>query len=138
MRNYPRNSPQAAGRLVALGLMADGHVRSRELQALERLGASARLGLPPDGLGQLLHTLCEDLLASASGSSTGLAPLGEAELAALLREVDDPSLQREVLALLDAAARADGHLAEAENTLLGAAVRHWGPAALGLPVHATP
>lgn len=136
MRNYPRNSPQAAGRLVALGLMADGHVCSRELQALERLGASARLGLPPDGLGPLLHTLCEDLLASAVGSTSGLAPLGEAELAALLREVDDPALQREVLALLDAATRADGHLAEAENTLLGAAMRHWGPAALGLPVRA--
>jgi hypothetical protein len=134
MRNYPRNSPQAAGRLVALGLMADGHVCSQELRTLERLGASARLGLPPDGLSALLHTLCEDLLAGAAGSAIGLGPLGDAELAALLSEVDDPALQREVLALLDAAARADGHLAEAENALLAAATRHWGPAALGMPV----
>ena len=136
MRSYPRNSPQAAGRLVALGLMADGHVCSRELQVLERMGAAERLGLAPEGLAQLLHTLCEDLLACAEASPMGLAPLGEAELAALLREVDDPALQREVLALLDAATRADGHLAEAENALLGAAVRQWGPSALGLPATA--
>ena len=132
MRNYPRNSPQAAGRLVALGLMADGHVCSRELQALERLAASARLGLPPDGLGQLLHTLCEDLLASAESNTSGLSALGEPELAALLREALRDWVRQD--SLLDAATRADGHLAEAENALLGAAIHHWGPAALGLPV----
>ncbi|MFM2118860.1 MAG: hypothetical protein RL722_328, partial [Pseudomonadota bacterium] len=36
MRHYPRNSPQAAARLVALTLVADGHLAPAELEALAR------------------------------------------------------------------------------------------------------
>ena len=34
MRSYPRNSPQAAARIVALLLIADGHVSRSEMDAL--------------------------------------------------------------------------------------------------------
>ena len=37
MRTYPTNSPQSAARIVALTLVADGHVSPEELDALERL-----------------------------------------------------------------------------------------------------
>lgn len=45
MRTYPRNSPQAAARIVALAMLADGHVCRSEIEALERCDAAARLGL---------------------------------------------------------------------------------------------
>lgn len=54
------------------------------------LGATARLGLAPGQLPQVLHTLCEDLL---------LAGVDEPTLAALMAEVEGPELQRTVLAL---------------------------------------
>lgn len=126
MRTYPRNSPEAAARLVALVLLADGHACSSEFEVLERLGATARLGLAPGQLPQVLHTLCEDLLLGMGCGGALLAGVDEQTLAALMAEVDDPELQRTVLALALAAARADRHLAEGEAVVLDAAVRHWG------------
>lgn len=126
MRTYPRNSPEAAARLVALVLLADGHVCSSEFEALERLDATTRLGLAPGQLPQVLHTLCEDLLLGTGCDGSMLASVDQQVLAALMAEVDDPELQRTVLALAVAAARADRHLAEGEALVLDAAVRHWG------------
>lgn len=88
MRTYPRNSPEAAGRLLALVLLVDGHVCRRELDALQQQGVAAALG-------------------------------------ALLREVDEPRLQREVLRLAQSVAAADHHLADGEHFLLDAARRYW-------------
>ena len=36
MRTYPSNSPEAAARIVALAMLADGNVCHREMQALTR------------------------------------------------------------------------------------------------------
>ena len=38
MRSYPTNSPQAAARIVALTLLADGHVDGIEMDALDLSG----------------------------------------------------------------------------------------------------
>ena len=62
MRHHPRNSPAAAARLVALALIADGHVCRSELAALRQAGAETALGLAPGELGEVLQGLCEDLL----------------------------------------------------------------------------
>ena len=48
MRSYPRNSPEAAARIVALVLVADGHVCRSEFDALNQLDATGQLGLDPD------------------------------------------------------------------------------------------
>ena len=45
MRPYPIDSPQAATRLLAMALVADGHYAPCELRTLDRLDASRRLGL---------------------------------------------------------------------------------------------
>ena len=45
MRNYPRNSPQAAARIVALLLIADGHVSRSEMDALYGRDIERELGL---------------------------------------------------------------------------------------------
>ena len=37
MRTYPSNSPEAAARIVALAMLADGNVCHREMQALDAL-----------------------------------------------------------------------------------------------------
>ena len=47
MRSYPRNSPEAAARIVALMLISDGHVCSSEFDILKQLGAERELGLEP-------------------------------------------------------------------------------------------
>lgn len=126
MRSYPVNSPEAAGRLVALVLLADGHVCRSELEILERLDAAAALGLPPNALPKLVHTLCEDLLTGADASGSLMASVDEKTLACLMAEVDDPALQREVVRLAQAAVAADRHIAEGEAWVLDAAIHYWG------------
>ena len=65
MRSYPRNSPHAAARIVALSLLADRNLCKSELEALERLGAHAKLGLSLAELHTVVHDLCQDLLAAS-------------------------------------------------------------------------
>jgi hypothetical protein len=140
MRSYPRNSPEAAGRIVALVLLADGHVCSSEIEVLRRLDAGRTLGLPPGGFQRLLQQLSEDLMDGLCATGSLLSSLDEATLRALLCEVDAPELQREVLRLVRAAVAADRHLAEAEQVVIEAARRHWpqadADAAAALPLAA--
>jgi uncharacterized tellurite resistance protein B-like protein len=125
MRNYPRNSPQAAARLLALTMIADGNVCRSEVDTLCRLGVEAELGLPPGGLPEVLQTLCEDLLQSAASSGSLTCCIDDAMLDSLLRDVDDPALQRKLVAAIAAATAADGHLADAEQRVLDAMRRCW-------------
>jgi hypothetical protein len=126
MRSYPRNSPEAAARIVALVLIADGHVCHSELEALKRMEGSRELGLAPDGMSHVVQSLCEDLLLGAYASGSVMASVDESALASLMAEVDDPALQGKVLRLAVAATRADRHLAHGEALVLEAARRHWG------------
>lgn len=126
MRSLPRNSPEAAARLVALVLISDGHVCRSEFEGLHALHAEGRLGLAPGALPEILHQLCEDLLATAPAASGLAQAVDEAIVQSLLDEVDDPALQRLVFELAMAATRADGHAAEGELSLLGTMIVRWG------------
>ena len=125
MRSYPHNSPEAAARIVALVLISDGHVCSSEFDILKQLGAEQALGLEPQLLPHIVHTLCEELLASGYESGSLMSNVDDNALASLMAEVSDPALQRTVLRLSLAAARADGHLADGETLVVEAARHHW-------------
>lgn len=126
MRSYPRNSPEAAARIVALTLIADGHVCRSEFDVFEQLDGPRELGLQPGGLPGIVKTLCEDLLMGHHDRGLMLDGVDDWTLASLMAEVDEPALQRAVLRLAVAAARADHHLADGEALVLAAARRHWG------------
>jgi hypothetical protein len=125
VRSYPHNSPEAAARIVALVLISDGHVCSSEFDILKQLGAEHELGLEPQLLPHIVHTLCEELMASGYASGSLIDNVDDSTLAALMAEISDPVLQRTVLRLALAAARADGHLADGETMVLDAVRRHW-------------
>lgn len=125
MRSYPRNSPEAAARIVALVLIADGHVSRSEIDALQHLDTERTLGLEPGQFGPIIHALCEDLLVASYGNGGLIDSVDDATLASVMAEVDCLPLQRKVLALAAAAAGADHHLAEPEELVLAAAHRHW-------------
>ena len=125
MRSYPRNSPEAAARIVALVLISDGHVCSSEFDILKQLGAERELGLEPQLLPHIVHTLCEELLASGYETGSLMSNVDDSALASLMAEISDPALQRTVLRLCLAAARADGHLADGETLVVDAARHHW-------------
>jgi len=125
LRTYSRNSPQACARIVALAMLADGHFCKTELDVLARMDADAQLGLEPEELKAIVHTLCEDLFYSSLGS-WGPANLDSGTLNALLAEIDDLELRVTVLGLCVAVTEADEHLAEGEMRVLVAASEQWG------------
>ncbi|CAB3648006.1 hypothetical protein LMG24238_00918 [Paraburkholderia sediminicola] len=127
MRTYPRNSPQAAARIVALALTSDGHVSSSEELALESLDIAGQLGLAPEQFAQIVQTLCEDQSVANTPFAPPVGQLGAALLTTLLDEIDDPALRRKVMRLCIAVAIADNYLADGEIALLAAVFNAWGP-----------
>lgn len=125
MRSYPHNSPEAAARILALVLISDGHVCSSEYDILKQMGAERELGLEPNLLPHIVHTLCEELLAGAHETGSLIGKVDDRALASLMAEISDPALRRKVLRLCLAVTRADGHLADGETVVLEAARHHW-------------
>lgn len=126
MRRYPRNSPAAAARIVAMTLVADGRLCRNEVAAIERLGVTTRLGLSTSELSGVVRAFCEDLLDIAHLTSADSCRVDPATMASLLAEVDDPALRAQVLALCLELAEADAHVDDGESTVLVALVEHWG------------
>lgn len=126
MRSYPRNSPQAAGRIVALALLADGHLSRTETAALERQQVHQRLGIGREALDEVLRHLAEDLVATGASAWSGAGVIDESVVRSLLDEIDDPALRRTVLGLCLAVTFSDSHFADGEQAVLAAAGRHWG------------
>ncbi|MBP6118427.1 MAG: TerB family tellurite resistance protein [Giesbergeria sp.] len=126
MRRYPVNSPQAAARIVALTVIADGDIGEAEIEWLDRLSVHEQLGLARHELHTLLDTFCEDLLSSGQLNWADACPVDECTLADLMGEIQDPSLRLKLLRWCVELAESDAHVAQGESIVLVAAVEHWG------------
>lgn len=126
MRSYPRNSPEAAARIVALILISDGHVSRSEYVALNQLNGVCELGLQPEHMPGIVQMLCEDLLMDGFDGRSLLYRLDDSVLAPMMAEVDAPQLQHQVMRVATAVVEADHHLSDGEAAMLDAIRRHWG------------
>jgi uncharacterized tellurite resistance protein B-like protein len=126
MRNYPVNSPQAAARIVALTVVADGDIGEAEIECLDRLAVHEQIGLARQELHALMDTFCEDLLSSEQLKWADACPVDERTLADLMGEIQDPALRLKLLRLCVELAEVDAHVDDGESSVLVAAVEHWG------------
>lgn len=127
MRSYPRNSPQAATRILAVAMLADGHQCHSETALLERLVVHEQLGLSRTALQAVVHTFCEDMMAFSAGMCWADVSLMQPDpLRQVLGEVDDPALQHRLVRLCMSLIEADAHLADREAVVLAAAMLQWG------------
>ena len=126
MRRYPTDSPQAAARIVALTVVADGDIADAEIEWLERLAVHQQLGLTRPEWLTVLDTFCEDLLSSQQLQWADACPVDERTLAELMAEIQDPALRLKVLRLCVDLAEIDARVTEGESVVLVAAVDHWG------------
>ncbi len=67
MRTYPRNSPQACARILALAMLADGSLCKQELDTCDRLDLHDRIGLEKDGF----HVAVQTFWRGSAHGSTG-------------------------------------------------------------------
>ena len=125
VQTYPTNSPQAATRLLAMVLVADGHYALSELRALDQLEVPQRLGLTPQAVKAVIDDFCAEVANASYGEWSGSALLDETTRDSLFHEIKDPKLQRQILLMCESLALADGHLAEGETDMLDAMARAW-------------
>lgn len=126
MRNYPSDSPEAMGRIVALTLMADGAIDASELKLLDRTDSIHRLGLDEANFDQLIHELCDDMLSSAHRTQAGHLELDVKSIDLLLAEIQHPLLQKQVLRMMLDVVNADRELSGGEAVLVAEAMKFWG------------
>lgn len=122
MRSYPKNSPQAAGRILALMMIVDGNLASSELQALDRSKILGHIDLEPSAFQRLLQDLCDDMLTS---TLHGSVQLSNTVIDSLLEEITAPDLRRKLLQTMWKIADADDWLADGEAVLLARAGTAW-------------
>ena len=125
MRSYPRNSPEAATRIVALIMVADGHVSHSEVATMYRQHIGNGLGLTADQSARLLRELTEDMVSRAFGPWGSAGHIDEGLLRLLLADVDDPALRAQTLALCRQVAHADAHVSGTEESLMALAGTLW-------------
>ncbi|HSD37221.1 MAG TPA: TerB family tellurite resistance protein [Rhodocyclaceae bacterium] len=125
MRPYPLDSAQAAARIVALAMLADGNLTRAELDALADSDGQRRLGLWPGEWHEIVSALCEDLISSSHQSPGANCNIDARGLAALMAEVDDPGLREKVMDLCVAVVDADAQLSEGEMVVLRALGESW-------------
>ena len=126
MRSYPLNSPQAAARIVALALLADGRLDTEEILMLDYLNAHEQLGLSVNQLDAVVEAFRQDLDVGHAPGWLEDGLVDPRTMAGLMAEIDDPAMQRQVLRLCISVAEADGLVGESESLVLGATVEHWG------------
>lgn len=131
MRSYPRNSPHAAARVVALTVLADGHLGHQEIDAMQRIDVAGRLDLSQADFMGVLQAVCDDLMASSHQHWSGIQHLPRTELKQMLDEIDDVGLRLIVMEICAALCECDQNLADAEYEMLCTQADHWD---LPLPV----
>ena len=123
MKTYPVNSPEAAARVLAMAMVADGQYSMTEMRALDRQNAPAQLGLSPEAFKAVVDDFCQDLLLSQGGQWTGTVDPAIREQ--LMAEITDHRLQDVLLQQCEALMLSDGHLADGEVDLLDALSATW-------------
>lgn len=78
MRTHPRNSPEAAARIVSLALLVDGHFCRDEPEAIDGGRGHVRPGITAERLHAVVHGLCGDLLATSNDLRTAACAVDRA------------------------------------------------------------
>ena len=123
MKAYPVNSPEAAARVLAMAMLADGQYSMTEIRSLDRQHAPERLGLSPEAFKAVVDGFCQDLLLAGGGQWTGTVDAAVRDQ--LMGEVTDRSLQDLILLQCETLMLSDGHLADGEVELLDALSAAW-------------
>ena len=125
MRTYPRNSPEAAARLVSLAALADGHFCEAELDVLDTQDALEQLGLSKAQMHAVMHGFCDDLLTASHLSWSDVCQVDAFTLKELMQEIDDPQLRLTIFRLCVTVAEADSSINEQESTVLKSVIEQW-------------
>ena len=126
MRTYPSNSSQAAARIVAAAMFADGNPCKSELDVFDRMDALEQLRLDRDEFQLVVQDFCEDLLSAGKLTWADACQVDPGTLVELMSEISDPEICSRVLSLCRSVVEADGNVSYNESLVVTAAATQWG------------
>ena len=123
MKSLPENSPEAAARLVAIAVLADGKLHDKEILWLNRHLIYDAVGIDREAFAHLFLEFCRELVREAEQERVFL--LEDARLSRLAAEVTDPDLRKVTLSAILIISKADGKVSEGEQRLLQFLLKNW-------------
>jgi uncharacterized tellurite resistance protein B-like protein len=124
MKTYPKDSPQAMARVLAMTMIADAKLDDRELEIMDRLHLYDVLGLTKAEFSRVVKEYCEEVVAT--GSPQGKVDLlDRARIDAIADLVQEPSRRMDVAQMMLNIVKADGALHQAELALLRYILARW-------------
>lgn len=124
-RNYPRNSAEAASRVVAMTMITDANLADGEIEAVDELRLYELLGLTRGQFLDVVRDYCMDLVVEATpGGQVRL--LDPARIDFIADHVDDRRLRLGLCAMMLNIIAADGALRDAELAVLARVLARWG------------
>ena len=110
MRSYPQNSPEAAARIVAMMMLADGHACQSESAALGELPPHESLGISREMFLDVMQDFCQDIQTCGQHQWSDASCLDLRTIQCFMAEIDDPCPRRKLLILCACVIEADRHL----------------------------
>lgn len=115
---------EAAARVLAVMVAANGRIDARELEALDELEAFARLGVPQERF-VVLARECLDEIGSGLGECSWLRAREMVYLDRLLDAVTDPAQRLLLCRLAAAVVTADGRVTNDERLVFDHVLARW-------------
>lgn len=126
MRQYETDSAQAAARVLALALLADGGLDQAELRSLARTNLVRQLGMSDEAFETVLRNYCHDVLQGTNYIDGMHLRLSSEIMQSLLDDIRDPGLQWMLMGAMREIADANDVISVGEAALLAAAAERWG------------
>jgi hypothetical protein len=111
-------------RIIAMFMITDGKMDTRELDSLDKFMAYDLLGLSRKQFTQVLVDYCDDISDEAEQDGT-IHLIDKPRIDALLEEVSDPNKRILTSALAMNVAKSDGDISEPEIALLRYVMKQW-------------
>ncbi len=123
LRTYPKNSPEAIGRIIAMAMITDAKVDAREIRALDESNAWSTMGLDRQEFAVVARDYLRDLTASSTGDTIRLVDVER--INAMLDEIDDRDTRLRACAVMLEIFSADREAADVEWAVLTHVMQRW-------------
>ena len=124
LRTYPKNSPEAIGRIIAMAMVTDAKVDAREIRALDESDAWSTMGLDRQRFAVVARDYLRDLSESTAGDTIRLVDI--TRINAMLDEIDDRDARLRACAVMLEIFSADHEAADVEWAVLTHVMQRWG------------
>ena len=124
MKNYPMNSPEAIARILAMFMITDGEMATREIESMESLNVYEIIGLSRKRFIEVLAKYCDDISDDAENDGT-IHLLSTQRVNEVLDVVTDRSKRLLCCAIALDICKADSAISDPEMLLLRHMMQHW-------------